>query len=67
MSYLKKNGDTSVGEIAREIRSSFKATSKHLGVLLGADIVEKDQKGFEVHYRLAASQKPAASRIIGLL
>ena len=67
LAHLKKNRGVSVGEIAREIKASFKATSKHLGVLLGADIVEKDQKGPEVHYRLSDSQKPAANRIINLL
>lgn len=67
LSHLKKNGATAVGEIASEIRASFKATSKHLRLLVSADIVEGEQNGPEVHYKLTTNQKPAAGRIISLL
>lgn len=65
--YLKKNREAPVGEIARELKISFKATSKHLGILLAADIVERDQRSLQGFYRLAKDQKPAAGRIISLL
>lgn len=42
--YLRKNKEARVGDIADEIKLSFKATSKHLGLLFNADIVEKEQR-----------------------
>ncbi|OGY99308.1 MAG: hypothetical protein A2945_05070 [Candidatus Liptonbacteria bacterium RIFCSPLOWO2_01_FULL_52_25] len=65
--YLKNNRDATVGDIAAEINLSFKATSKHLGILSTADILEKEQHSLQVHYRLASSQKPVARAIIHLL
>ena len=65
--YLKSGGEASVGNIAAEIRLSFRSTSKHLGVLAAADIVEKDQRSLQIFYKIAPSQKPAAKYIISLL
>lgn len=65
--YLKKNKEESVGEIAREIKLSFKATSKHLGILSAMDIVEKDQRSLRMFYSLSRDQNPAAKHIISLL
>ena len=67
LKYLKINREAAVGEIADSIRLSFKATSKHLGVLAAADIVERDQRSVQMFYRLARDAKPAAQRIIALL
>ena len=44
LKYLKKTHEATVGEIAGEIKLSFKSTSKHLCVLAGADIIERDQR-----------------------
>ena len=63
LKHLKKNKEASVGEIAAEIRLSFKSTSRHLAVLASADIVEKDQRSLQVFYRLA-SDVPASVRSI---
>lgn len=65
--YLKKNQPSSVGEIAKEIKLSFKATSKHLGILSINDIVEKNQQSLQMFYELSVNQKPAAKHIISLL
>lgn len=65
--YLKQNREAPVGELAHEIKLSFKATSKHLGVLSAADVVEKEQRSLQMFYRLASVQKPPARRIIELL
>lgn len=65
--YLKKTREASVGNIAREIRLSIWATSKHLGVLYAAGIVEKEQRSAEVFYRLASNLHLAAKAIAGLL
>ncbi len=67
LKYLKASGEASVGVIAAEIKLSFKATSKHLGVLSTVDIVEKNQKSSHIFYHLAATQIPPAKHIISLL
>lgn len=69
LKYLKENKKAAVAEIAKEINLSFKATSKHLGILSMVDILEKDQIGLQIFYRLAGNQeqKPAAKSIISLL
>lgn len=65
--YLKRNREAAVAEIADEINLSFKATSKHLGVLAAVDIVDKEQRSAQVFYRLASKQKPSARHILSLL
>ena len=65
--YLIEHQPASVGDIATHIHLSFKATSKHLGVLSAADIVEKNQQSLLVFYRFVRNQKPAAKSIISLL
>ena len=67
LQYLKKNGEASVADIAEEIRLSFKATSKHLSVLAGVDIVDKEQRSVQMFYKILSQQKPPAKRIIDLL
>jgi len=44
-SFLKKNGSTSVGDIAKEIRISFRATSQHIKILQGTNILTKRKRG----------------------
>ncbi|MBI2033858.1 MAG: winged helix-turn-helix transcriptional regulator [Candidatus Liptonbacteria bacterium] len=67
LAYLKRNREAAVAEIADEINLSFKATSKHLGILTGVDIVDKEQRSAQVFYRLASGQKPSARHILSLL
>ena len=67
LKYLKDHGQAPVGEIAHEINLSFKATSKHLGILTNVDILEREQQSSQMFYRLIAGQKPPAQRIISLL
>ncbi len=67
LQYLKKNSEASVGEIAHEIKLSFNATSKHLGILAAADILEKEQRSSQMYYRFAENLEPAAKHIISLL
>lgn len=64
---LKKEDGHSVTEIAAEIRLSLRSTSRHLKILAAADILDKDQKGLEVFYRLAKNQKLFVSRVVGIL
>lgn len=65
--YLIRTKEATVGDIAREIKLSFKATSKHLGILLAVDIVEKEQRSLEMWYRLISAPKPPIRTIIHLL
>ena len=51
--YLNKTKTASVGDIREEIKLSFKATSKHLSVLYSADIVEREQIGMTMIYKLS--------------
>ncbi len=67
LKYLKRNREAPVAEIADEIDLSFKATSKHLGVLAALDIVERDQRSLQMFYRLAEAHPPAVRHIISLL
>ncbi|MBI2888991.1 MAG: winged helix-turn-helix transcriptional regulator [Candidatus Liptonbacteria bacterium] len=67
LKHLKHHGEASVGDIAREVRISLKATSKHLGILSGCDIVEREQRSAQAYYWLARSQSVPVERIIALL
>ena len=67
LKYLKEHREAPVGKIADEINLSFKATSKHLGVLYSADIVERDQKSLQMFYRLAADHSLAVRHTLSLL
>lgn len=50
--YLKRVGKSTPGTVSEEIKLSFKATSKHLGVLLAAEVVEREQHGLRIDYSL---------------
>ena len=63
ISYLKKSKEAKVGDIAGEIKISFKATSKHLGLLFNADVVERDQRNLEMWYKLSPNQNNIARYI----
>ncbi|MCR4279466.1 MAG: metalloregulator ArsR/SmtB family transcription factor [Candidatus Zambryskibacteria bacterium] len=52
ISYLRKNKESSVGNIAAAIHLSMKSTSRHLVVLAGADILDREQRGPEVYYKI---------------
>ncbi len=64
---LKRGEEHSVTEIAAEIQLSLRSTSRHLKILAAADIIDKDQRGLEVFYRLAKNQKVFVSRVVGIL
>ncbi|MCR4279699.1 MAG: metalloregulator ArsR/SmtB family transcription factor [Candidatus Zambryskibacteria bacterium] len=61
--HLKKKGEANVGDIAEHINLSYKATSKHLGVLASADIVEKEQRSLEMWYSLSPQPHPLSKYI----
>ncbi len=61
--YLKNKKEATVTDIASGIKLSFKATSKHLGLLYSADLVEKEQRSLQMYYRLQPSLTPVAKYI----
>lgn len=67
LKYLKHNREASVGEIAGAIKLSFRATSKHLGILAAADILDKEQRSLAVYYRLASPLSHTARTVIQLV
>lgn len=64
LQFIHKKKEVSVGNIAEAIRLSFKATSKHLAVLSGADVLEKEQQGTRMIYRLATNMPEPARKIL---
>ena len=67
LKYLKTKKEASVGDIAEKINLSLKSTSRHLGVLAAADILEKEQRSLQVFYRLAATQKFITKHLLTIL
>lgn len=57
------NPELTVSEIAKHIKLSFKATSKHLNILSHADILEKEQRSLAVYYRT----NPIANKVVSAL
>lgn len=64
VAHIKKRREASVGDIADAVRLSIKATSKHLGVLYSADILEREQRNVHMFYRIS-KEVPEVTR--GLL
>lgn len=62
--YIKQKKEANVGGIAEHIKLSFKSTSRHLSILLGADIVEKEQRSLEVFYSLAPKLVSMAKLVV---
>ena len=67
LKYLKRTGRASVSDIAAEIKLSFKATSRHLSVLTGAYILEKEQVGLTVIHKIAPQKHPIVLKTLSLL
>ena len=67
MRYIRKSKEASVTEIAKEIRLSFRATSKHLSILSGANVLEKEQRGLQIFYRVASNLSSPAVKILSLV
>jgi DNA-binding transcriptional ArsR family regulator len=64
---LKKRKLAAVGDIAEAIRLSFKATSKHLGILANANILAKEQQSLQVLYCLAEDMPENTRSVVKLL
>lgn len=65
--FLKTGRESPVGDIANHINLSFKATSKHLAVLLAAHLVDRDQTGTKMFYRIADNIAKFSQQILSLI
>ena len=53
ISFLRKKKEANVSDVAESIRLSIKSTSRHLTVLSGADILDREQRSSEVFYKIS--------------
>ena len=67
LQFLKKRKEASVTTISGGTKCSYKATSKHLSILFRVDIVDREQRGYEMQYRLSETLDPAAKMLITFL
>lgn len=65
--HLRTSKENGVGVIAENIKLSFKATSKHLGILAAADIVGREQVGLAMNYYLTQPPHPLTKTILSVL
>ena len=64
---LQKGKEKNVGEIADNIKLSFRATSKHLSVLMNADILEKEQRSLQMFYSLNKNAPSVVKQLLRVL
>jgi DNA-binding transcriptional ArsR family regulator len=67
ISFLKERNEATVGDIARHINLSFKATSKHLVLLSSSELVTKEQRDLFVYYRLSPIIPPYIQSLLAIL
>ena len=67
LSFLKKKKEATVGETAEGIKLSFKATSKHLGILFNSEILEHEQRGPQIFYSISRDQPEPVKSILQIL
>lgn len=66
LAYLKKD-EANVSAIASAISLSIRSTSKHLCVLFGAGIIEKEQRSSEMFYYIAEDLHAIARSVLKLI
>lgn len=62
---LKERHEVSVSDIASHLRLSFRSTSRHLATLRAVEVVDREQKGLTVYYRIADNHHPILKHILG--
>ncbi len=61
--YLANKREETVGKLAALNKISLASTSRHLSILVGADLVDREQKGLEMYYHL----NPVTHRLLDKL
>lgn len=64
LKYLQRGGRASVSDIARHLKLSFKATSKHVAILSNADLIEKEQEGLVMWCTLSKPTHPIVRTVL---
>jgi len=64
---LSRRDGASVGMIKDAVGCSYKAASKHLAILFANDIVDREQAGYGIDYRVADNPRPEISTLLNLL
>ncbi|MFA4936869.1 MAG: metalloregulator ArsR/SmtB family transcription factor [Patescibacteria group bacterium] len=52
--HLANKHQETVGALAALNKISMASTSRHLSILAGADLVDREQKGLEMYYQLSS-------------
>jgi DNA-binding transcriptional ArsR family regulator len=65
LSFLKKKHNATPSELVRMLRISQQSVSRHLKILMAADIVDYRQRGLVVSYRLRLNQSKEVQVVIG--
>jgi len=66
LKYLKQKGAATVGDIAEEIKLSFRSTSRHLSVLYSAELLDKRQASLNIFYFILKSRKELINKLLSL-
>ncbi|MBI2098806.1 winged helix-turn-helix transcriptional regulator [Candidatus Uhrbacteria bacterium] len=62
--FLKDTGESPVTDIAEHIKLSVRSTSKHIAILAAQDVLDREQRGVLVYYRLAEPQQLIIGKVI---
>jgi len=65
--FLKARKEATVSDIADAIKLSFRSTSKHLGLLASAEIVEREQRSLQMFYSIPRNLPPVVAAVISLV
>ncbi len=65
--YLKDKKFATVTMMAEHLKLSFKSTSKHLALMFGAGIVDKEHKNLSMFYSVADPLPKIAKQVIDLI
>jgi len=60
--YIRSRKEAPVGQIAEHMNISFKATSKHLALLVAVGILDKEQRSLRMFFRLAPDMPDVARK-----
>ena len=62
--FLARKKKASVGDIAEEIKLSFKSTSRHLSILANAGVLTKEQESLTVWHELASPRHAIVTKVL---
>ena len=64
---LKKRNKISMGNMASQIKLSFRSTSKHFSILYTVGIVDREQHGLTMYYSLSSKPSSIISQILSII